>query len=221
MPSSVFSVHQPTFTRKLSVVDRLRECRPTEVDCTYMQLSSPRALFNRGNSTEVRQQPEYDSHRFPPTGATDRCVSRRPSSYNLFNLPGNDARLQLVTASSTTTKANGANKMICGTADHRSGKHRSVLSIAGSATMATATPISTTITNTATTAGSAAEHTTIEIDCRVCSDHHHGRQIAGTATTEPTTSTSDDCRVCSGRTNYSNDCRICSGTPQNKRLPPE
>jgi hypothetical protein len=32
--------------------------------------------------------------------------------------------LQLAPAS-TTTKANGANKMICGAADHRSGRHRS------------------------------------------------------------------------------------------------
>jgi hypothetical protein len=39
----------------------------------------------------------------------------------------------------------------------------------------------------AKSAGSAPRHhTTIGIDCRVCSDRQHGRQIAGTATTELT-----------------------------------
>jgi hypothetical protein len=125
-----------------------------EVDCTYMQLlTSTRVYLNRLNKPEVRRQSEYDSHRFPPTGSNRRIDSTlRPTT---FYLQGNDARLQLVPAP-TTTMANGANKMICGTADHRSGKHRSAC----------------TISTIATTAGSAAEHTTIEIDCRVCSDHH-------------------------------------------------
>jgi hypothetical protein len=67
-----------------------------------IQLPSTRVLFNRLNRPEVQRQPEYDSHRFPPTGAPNRPMHLlRPTTNQ-----GNDARLQLVPAS-TTAGVNG------------------------------------------------------------------------------------------------------------------
>jgi hypothetical protein len=106
-----------------------------------------------------------------------------------FYLQGNDARLQLVPAS-TTTKANRANKNESAALQTAGVGHLSPLTTNLPRPIevqreAHRMPSEDRYRDTATTAGSAAEHTTIEIDCRVCSDHHHGRQIAGTATTEP------------------------------------
>jgi hypothetical protein len=75
----------------------MRQC----CDHAYSYLPSTRALFNRLIKPEVRRQLEYDSHRFPPTGA-----NRRIASYN--HPTRQRSRLQLV--ASTTTKANRADK---------------------------------------------------------------------------------------------------------------
>jgi hypothetical protein len=97
------------------VVDRLQECRPTEVDCTSQPCSYPHqepysieATARRCRSstgaipTTRTSTASYDSH-LPEHLSTD-ALRPTPSFY----LQGNNARLQLVPAS-TTTKANRAN----------------------------------------------------------------------------------------------------------------
>jgi hypothetical protein len=70
MPSSVFSVHQPTFTRKLSgdfLASKAIFPHGIEyqaVDCILLvqQLASTRALLNRLNKPEVQKLHQSDSH---------------------------------------------------------------------------------------------------------------------------------------------------------------
>jgi hypothetical protein len=81
-----------------------------------------RELYSIGStSRRCGNSRSIDSHRSIPTYRIQPTHLR--ASYNLLTTKATMLDLQLVPAS-TTTRVKGLNKTICGTADHRSGKHR-------------------------------------------------------------------------------------------------